>query len=301
MKFSIVEQTRLGARMVNQDRVAHWRTDESLLMVVADGLGGHPRGEVAAEIAVRVLGTTFEQEAQPKLEEPELFLLRALWRAHAAILRETQTLDLMDTPRTVLVACVVQDGHAYWTHIGDCRLYLYRQGRLAQRTRDHTLVQQLVDEGQLGEEALSTHPDRNRLLQCLGGYQLPRLEPVGKARLAKDDVLVLCSDGFWAPLTPRQFVIALATRPLADAIGELVALAEARAGRECDNISVAAMAWGDDEIARDAGPALAPDELPTDVQDLSATDLESLRMSDEDIEKAIAEIRAALRKNLPPQ
>lgn len=285
-------------RPMNQDRLGHWRTARSLLMVVADGLGGHLRGELAAQISVEYFGTAFQRDARPALADPEQFLNRAMVGAHAAILREAYKQSLPDAPRTVIVACVVQDGHAYWTHIGDCRLYLVRQGRIVLRTHDHTVVQQLVDEGRIREEAISTHPERNRILQCLGGYQSPRPDPVEKARLARNDVLLLCSDGLWAPLTQRQMLHPLLTRPLTQALSDLAVLAEHRAGPQCDNVTVLGMSWGEDEIVPAAGPPTVPShDLPTDVQDFTATDPDFLRMSDEDIEKAIAEIKAALRKN----
>jgi PPM family protein phosphatase len=301
MKFAIAQETRIGARRMNQDRIAHWASAESLLMVVADGLGGHLHGEIAAEVAVDSLGAQFAREAQPMLADPQRFLAAAVVGAHAAIQHEAGKRKLREAPRTVVVACVVQDGYAYWTHIGDCRLYHLRQGHVLVRTRDHTRVQQLVDEGRMREEAVSSHPERNRLLQCLGGFDAPRLEPSAKTRLAKDDVLLLCSDGFWGPLTQRQLANALVNRPLGEAIRELVGLAETRAGRECDNVSVMALAWGEEEVASAIAPprAVPAHDVPTDVQDFTATDLEFLRMSDEDIEKAIAEIKAALRKYTP--
>ena len=109
----------------------------------------------------------------------------------------------------MIAACVVQDGHAYWTHVGDCRFYLVRKGRILLRSRDHTVVQRLVDEGRIREEAMATHPHRNRLLQCLGGIQQPQPDWQDGVRLARDDILLLCSDGFWGPLTPRQMLHAL--------------------------------------------------------------------------------------------
>ena len=298
MKYSIVQDSRLGARRINQDRVGQWATPQALLMVVADGLGGHLHGEVAAQVAVEHLGNAFKGEARPKLAHPAQFLSRAVDSIHARILREAEVRRLSEVPRTVLIACLVQDGHAYWAHIGDSRLYLFRKGRIHARTRDHTLVQQLVDQGRIREEAVSSHPDRNRLLQCLGGVQVPRHDAAVE-RLDKDDIVLLCSDGFWGPLTQRQMLNALLTRPLDAAISELVELAETRAGDECDNTSVVAMTWGEERVrVADDGPRTLPyDELPTDVQDFTATDMDFLRMSDEDVEKAIAEIKAALRKN----
>jgi serine/threonine protein phosphatase PrpC len=242
----IIQASRIGARELNEDRVAHWVAPASVLMAVADGLGGHMHGEIAAQLAVDVVGAAFRLEAKDKLDDPAVFLTRAFAAAHAAILDEARKRDLPDTPRTVIAACVVQDGQAFWSHIGDCRFYLLRSGRIVSRTRDHTVVQRLVDEGRIREEAMATHPHRNRLLQCLGGAQTPQAEPAAQARLAKDDILLLCSDGFWGPLPTRQMMHALLSRPLAEAIPELMALAETAAGAECDNISVVAMTWQED-------------------------------------------------------
>jgi PPM family protein phosphatase len=240
---TIVQASALGAREANEDRVGHWSTPGAELMAVADGLGGHLHGELAAQIAIDILGAAFQGEARPKLADPGEFLSRALAAAHAAILRESERRRFPENPRTVVVACLVQDGQAFWTHVGDCRFYLLRAGRILARSRDHTVVQRLVDEGRIREEAAATHPHRNRLLQCLGGYQAPRIEPVASARLAAEDILLLCSDGFWGPLTPRQMMHSLLSRPLTEAIPELVSLAETSAGPECDNISVVAMTW----------------------------------------------------------
>jgi PPM family protein phosphatase len=291
MKYALAQQTRIGGRALNEDRIGCWSTSAAVLMAVADGLGGHEHGEVAAELAVSMLGAAFKREALPRLADPAAFLERGLSAGHASILREAQNRNLAETPRTCLVACVVQDGHAHWTHIGDTRLYHIRSGRILRRTRDHSVVQQLIDEGRIREEAASTHPERNRLLQCLGGYRVPRPQAPESARLAKDDVLVLCSDGFWGPLTQRQLVHPLLARPLEAAIDELVALAEARGGPHCDNVSVVAMTWGESEVA-----SSEQSEPRTEVRDFTATDLDYMRMSDDDIAKAIAELKAALRR-----
>ncbi len=296
MKFALAQATRVGGRANNEDRVGFWSTPDAALMAVADGLGGHLHGELAAGMAVELFGAVFRREAQPRLADPAAFLARAMAAAHAAILREGQRLGLPETPRTVIVACVVQDGHAWWMHIGDCRLYLIREGRIVTRTRDHTVVQRLIDEGRIREEAVASHPERNRLLQCLGGYLAPSPEAAGRTRLARGDVLLLCSDGFWGPLTQRQMLHALLARSLEHAIPELAELAETRGGPLSDNVSVLAMTWGEDEL-EPSGPA----EEATVVQDFTATDLDFMRMSDEEIEKAIDEIRVALRRNAPPQ
>jgi serine/threonine protein phosphatase PrpC len=238
---NIVQASALGRRERNEDRVGHWVGAQSALLAVADGLGGHAHGELAAQMAIDMLGAAFA--GQPRLAAPPQFLVETFGAIHRAIIAEARRRALPDNPRTVLAACVVQDGHAFSAHVGDCRFYLMRQGRIVTRSRDHTVVQRLVDEGRIREEAASSHPYRNRLLQCLGGIETPPLEPAPPVRLAEGDLILLCSDGFWGPLSPRQMMHALLARPLAEAIPELVALAEQQAGFDCDNISVVAMTW----------------------------------------------------------
>ena len=305
MKFSIFQDSRVGARPYNQDRIGHWYTRDSLLLVLADGMGGHLMGEVAAQIAVDYLASAFQKDAQPRIPDPDLFLFRSVGRIHAAIDEYVKKLKLPDSPRTTLVACIVQDGNAWWTHVGDSRLYLIRRGNIVVRTRDHTRVQQLVDQGRIREESVSSHPERNMLLQCLGGGHTPRIEPAATARLAKDDILLLCSDGFWGPLTQRQLLGKLAEKSIIEALPELITLAETRAGLQCDNVSVVAIGWGEEAIAPPvaaAAPVTVPSyDLPTDIQDFTATDPDfaKMHMSDEDIERAIADIKTALKRYNP--
>ncbi|HMA89984.1 MAG TPA: protein phosphatase 2C domain-containing protein [Burkholderiales bacterium] len=301
MKYTIAQLSRPGARPYNQDRVGHWATSDALIMVVADGMGGHRHGDVAAQLALAQMIEAFKRDAKPSLANPDIFLFRSIGRVHAMLHQEARKLGLEETPRTVIVACVVQNGYAYWSHVGDSRLYLVRKGRVLSRTRDHTRVQLLLDHGLLREEALATHPDRNKVLQCLGGDRPPRLAPASSARLLEDDIVLLCSDGLWGPLTQRQLLHSLIARELEPAVAELVALAETRGGRECDNVSAVAMCWGENEIAPADEPHTLPfHELPTDVQDLAAIEPDFLEMTDEDIERAIADIRRALRKHTGP-
>jgi len=303
MKFSIFQDSRVGARPYNQDRIGHWYTRDSLLLVLADGMGGHLMGEVAAQIAVDYLANAFQKEAQTRIPDPDLFLYRSVGRIHSAIDEYARKLNLPDSPRTTLVACIVQDGAAWWTYVGDSRLYFIRRGNIVARTRDHTRVQQLVDQGRIREEAISSHPERNMLLQCLGGGHTPRIEPTATARLAKDDILLLCSDGFWGPLTQRQLLGKLSDQSIIDALPELMTLAETRAGPQCDNVSVVAIGWGEDAVAQApaaaASPVTVPSyDLPTDIQDFTATDPDftKVHMSDEEIERAIADIKSALKR-----
>jgi PPM family protein phosphatase len=238
VRFSLLQDSRKGARPYNQDRVGHRQAPEALLMALADGMGGYAGGERAAQLAVQSVVDEFAVEAKPRLADPEGFLSSAIGRAHGVI-----TSRLGDAPRTTLVACVIQAGCAYWSHVGDSRLYLIREGKIAARTRDHTAVQQLIDAGRIREEAVASHPARNQLLRCLGGPAAPQLERTASASLARNDVVLLCSDGLWGPLTPRLLLMGFIGKEPARALPELMALAEARAGAGADNLSALALQW----------------------------------------------------------
>jgi serine/threonine protein phosphatase PrpC len=248
MKFALAHDSRNGGRPYNQDRLATARTGESLLLAVADGMGGYVGAELAAQAAVAWVAGAFRAEASPRLTDPEAFLQRAMMRAHLAVVEEGVRAGLGESPRTTLVACVVQSGYAYWSFIGDSRFYLIREGRDAARTRDHSMVQQLVDAGRIREEAVAAHPERNKLLRCLGGQTLPRAEPPASARLQKGDVLLLCSDGLWGPLTPRRLLGEFIGRHPALALPGAMTLAERHAGADCDNISAIALQWQEEAV-----------------------------------------------------
>jgi len=304
MKYTLFQESRIGKRPYQQDRLAHWHTKDALFLAVADGMGGHAHGDVAAQIAVDCLGGAFRGAATPKVAEPGEFLFQAIGRAHAMILHQTQRMGLAQdaaaSPRTTIVACLVQDGYAHWSFVGDSRLYVIRDGRILTRTRDHTPVQMLIDAGRIREEAAATHPDRNKLLQCLGGPRPPRVEPTAHARLAEDDLVLLCSDGFWGPLTQRQLLMGVLGKEPRKALPELMTLAETRAGPRCDNLSVLAIQWLDKAVPAPAEPMTVPmEEQLTDVRDFSATEPDFMHMTDADIERQIAEIKKALKKHDP--
>lgn len=290
MKYAIAQLSHVGRRPSNQDRLGHWRTSEAVLLVVADGMGGHAHGEYAAEFALRYAAAAFRLAAGPRLAAPGRFLRAVALGAHAALLQEAEALGLADTPRTTFVACVVQEGRARWAHVGDSRLYLVREGGVLARTVDHTLVQQLVDEGRLMPEEARGHPQRNRLLQCLGGVRLPQLDEIGEARLEPNDVLLLCTDGLWEPLYEKQIVTGLDAPELAEGLARLARLAAERAGPDSDNISALALAWRQPSVAAAGGavPAAGADE-PV------APDPDILRGMFEDPDSELARMRQALR------
>jgi serine/threonine protein phosphatase PrpC len=301
MKFSIYQESRVGGRKENQDRVAYCYSRDTVVMIVADGMGGHLHGEVAAQIAVQFIAEAFQREATPKLADPVRFLLDSITNAHFAILDYAEVRRLLETPRTTCVACVVQDGVAYWAHVGDSRLYLLRDGRVENQTKDHSRVQMLVDLGRIREEAVGVHPERNKIFNCLGQMTPPKVELSRRALLKEGDTILLCTDGFWGPLGGREIGEQLADGNVVRAVPQLLNLAEARAGRDGDNLSVIALTWADELTgAGDWISTLAMDlnEKTTKLSDWGKSDAQSQsHLSDDEIERAIDEIRTAIHKH----
>src|SRR5574340_321005 len=166
MKFSIYQSSRQGGRKYNQGRVAYSYSKESLLMVVADGMGGHFHGEIAAQMTVQLVAEMFQKQAHPTLRDPLFFLDHAMHAVHDAISDYSAENELLESPRTTCVAAVIQRDMAYWAHVGDSRLYFFRQGRLVTRTQDHSRVQQMFDQGRITGAQMTTHPERNKIYNC---------------------------------------------------------------------------------------------------------------------------------------
>jgi serine/threonine protein phosphatase PrpC len=176
MQFTIFQESRKGSRSTNQDRIAYTYSRDTLLLVVADGMGGHAGGEIAAQIAVRMFVERFHREATPALRSPLAFLHETMVNAHAALGSYSTQFSMLETPRTTCVACIVQAGYAYWAHVGDSRLSIFRQGALLTQTKDHSKVQYLIDQGVIGATEAALHPDRNKVYSCLGGLVDPVID-----------------------------------------------------------------------------------------------------------------------------
>ncbi len=213
-------------------------------MVLADGMGGHNQGQVAAQLLVQTMTDLFRARATPTLPNLQAFLLDGIYAAHEAINNYALRHGLCDPPRTTCVAAVVQRGVACWAHVGDSRLYHFDCCRLLSRTRDHSTVQLLIDEGILHEEAIKQHPDRNRLYTSVGGFALPEIEIADPVTLGDGHVLLLCSDGVWSELNDQEIESYLRNHSLDQAIQQIMHHAESRGGRHCDNMTIIAMRYG---------------------------------------------------------
>ncbi len=302
MRFSVYQESHIGGRKVNQDRMGYSFTRDALLLLLADGMGGHIKGEVAATIAMQTIGTLFRQKATPYIKKPERFLEDSFLAAHNEILRYRVQHQLTETPRTTIVACLIQNGSAFWAHCGDSRLYWMRHGQILARTRDHSRIETLIAQGKVDPSERDTHPDRNKLFNCLGAPNQPIVEISRRATLQAGDVMLLCSDGLWSILPDHLLAQQLNDSTVVRAVPELVATAAGIAGKGSDNVTALAMMWEGNNSLEDAA-TITTNTLPvgmvtTTILAPSADEMRALDAFDDDeIEKAIEEIRSAIQNS----
>ncbi len=305
MRFTIYQESRQGGRANNEDRTGYCYSRDALMMVVADGMGGHHYGEIAAQIAVQSLADAFQREARPLLADPFRFLQKGMTNAHHAILDYASRHRLSDSPRTTCVACVVQDNIAYWAHAGDSRLFMMRNGRLVAQTRDHSRIRLLVEEGMITEAQAAFHPDRNKFYSCLGSPTPPEFEFSRKTPLDKGDVLLLCTDGLWGEVSGESMAATLHNSNILQVIPSLLNQAELTGGEHGDNLSVVAVRWEDAYVDAASSSVstqtMSQDEVTTKLDEFGRNPAYKSDLSEDEIEKAIDEIRAAIDKYSIPK
>jgi PPM family protein phosphatase len=298
MRFSIYQMSRLGGRDSNQDRMGYCYSREAALFVVADGMGGHPEGEVAAQITLQTMAARFQREMKPTVQNPQEFLRLSILMAHQQILRYAANKGMHDSPRTTIIMCLVQEGVGYWAHVGDSRLYLVRKGQLLARTRDHSHIE-VARANNAPDAALNTI-NRNVLYSCLGSPSSPEIMFGGPTVLEQGDSVLLCSDGLWSPLEDSDILKSLAAKAVVDAVPELVELALKTAGERSDNVTGLAFEWeGVEEFVESESlstMSLGEDMYASTISAMGSDELPD-ELDDDAIERSIAEIRRAIEKS----
>ena len=302
MKFSVFQVSRRGGRNKNEDRMGCCYTRESGLFVLADGMGGHPEGEMAAQLALQTVSAYFQKAARPTVDVVPEFLSSALLAAHHQILRYASEKGMLDSPRTTLVAAVVERGTIHWVHCGDSRLYLVRDGELVTRTRDHSFSEQQSQMPQLARKAEAIN--RNILFTCLGSPQRPIYDVSGAVTLQQGDKVLLCSDGLWGSLSDAEIVNSLVAHPVSQAVPELAERALRKAGSSSDNVTVLAMEWETPDVfesTKGISTHTISDgvfESTIEAGGIDANLDEAMAdMDDAAIERSIAEINDAIRRS----
>lgn len=300
MRFSVYQVSRKGGRDKNEDRMGYRYTRDAGLFALADGMGGHPEGEVASQLALQTLAALFQRDAKPILAEPLKFLHEAIIAGHHQLLRYATEKALIDTPRTTVVACLMQGNAAYWAHCGDSRLYFVRGDKLIARTRDHSyseLQETLSQVVPVGERF-----NRNVLFTCLGSPGKPVVDTAGPLLLQPHDRVLLCSDGLWGSVSDAVITEHLTARAISDAVPELVELALRTGGAKSDNVTVLTAEW---EAAEDgegtaevSTQALGDEVFASTIQaSLLGENANTEELDEAEIERSIREINEAIKRS----
>ncbi|MDO9393364.1 MAG: protein phosphatase 2C domain-containing protein, partial [Methylotenera sp.] len=268
-------------------------------------MGGHRHGEIAAQLAVTTMTDAFQRLAVPTLSSPAKFLIEHIQQVHDMIDQLTQEREMLESPRTTIVAAVVQRGVLYCAHVGDSRLYHFRDGHLLYRTEDHSIVQSLYSKGIINKDDMSTHPYRHKVYSCLGGDIPPKIDLSDRQELAEGDTILLCTDGVWGAVADGQIKHILNRPSITDGITALLNKAESASQEQGDNMSAIGLQWGDKQSSNLAvstismamgttttimNPITNPNQQN---QPDGATDID---LTDDEIESTIEAIQQALLK-----
>ena len=250
MKYETAWKSLLGNRKINQDRCLVLEAPDAVLLALADGMGGHPRGEQAAQILMDICRKAFLISRKP-IANPRVFLSGLLDMAHHQILAFGRQQTPAIEPRTTGVLCLIQEGQAQWAHLGDSRLYVMRDNHIVIRTDDHSYVEHLRQQGLISVGQTRNHHMRNFVTRCLGGQNnQPVAELSDPFLLRARDIVLLCSDGLWGPLNERILVDALhdKSRSLSVLLERLAGQAEHSSQPDSDNVTGIVLRWLDDSL-----------------------------------------------------
>jgi len=192
IKYAMLTQP--GNRDVNEDSAIIIERGGNWCFVVADGLGGHGKGEIASQTVV----ATFERELSPDEQSAAGFLGRAFAAAQDSVTDKQKAMGARFEMKTTAVALAIINGKCAWGHVGDSRLYMFNKNKIQTRTLDHSVPQMLALSGEIREKKIRGHPDRNMLLRAIGvQWDSPMYEVSDEADASGCQAFLLCSDGFW--------------------------------------------------------------------------------------------------------
>lgn len=287
MEYSAAQQSNQGGRDYNEDRTAIFERHDALLLIVADGLGGHEGGEIASQAFVDALGASFAKASVQQLEDAEKFLSLSINYAHHMIHRRALIQGYEpQSPKTTCVACLIYKGVAQWAHSGDSRLYLIRNGIIHQKTDDHVSNRNLPGVN-------------NPISRCVGGIESPRPTISGQHQVDTGDIILLSTDGAWANLKTTDIKDYIDSAHPTMGLDSLLQTLENRNKAPSDNLSVVILFWGIAQLDRPSGyhsrnPVCVVDTVdegsPTEATPITNFNMQKLDASIREIEDFIIEL-----------
>jgi len=240
-KYSYATDTG-RVRSHNEDAVQIFEQGEMLIMVVADGMGGHASGDVASQMAIQFIQDECEAGfVINDKDEANAWMTHVLEQVNAAILEYAQRIHAKQMGTTLVIAVVTKEFIAI-ANIGDSRAYLYAFDQLRQITKDHTFVRELMDKGQISERAAKIHPRKNVINKALGANEKLEFDFLTLENYKADSIL-LCSDGLTGLVEDQELTKVLASKlDIDDKVQLLIKKANDEGGR--DNISIALLEFG---------------------------------------------------------
>lgn len=234
--FEIALLSDVGTnRESNEDSCGHLvESADTVVFLVADGIGGYEGGEVASALAVEVTLNAYRES--PTIWGPGKRLYRAVQRANIEIHDRALTVPELRRMGTTLTAVVVSNGLLQVAHVGDCRLYLIRRGRISQLTKDHTAVQERVRMGLMTAARARNHPERSALTRSLGHELIVSVDRITLG-LEQEDRLLICSDGLHGVLEDAELERAIRGQAAVEACRHLINMANERG--TADNLTAA--------------------------------------------------------------
>jgi len=256
-EIQFASRSEIGARSENEDYLQHGTLEAGCYAVLSDGAGGHSDGAIASDLVVRMVAHELSIEFA-RQGAPVDTLRRVVHVANDALNRRQQGLHGVQRMHATLVVLWIDTARqqAVWSHVGDSRLYLLRKGRIAQVTRDDSVVQTMLDAGLIDEAQARHHARRNQLIAAMGAE-----EPIEPHLSEADfdvhdgDAFLLCSDGWYDPLEAADIEDTLAgARSALDWLDRMRAIVQQRERKNQDNYSAIAVWIGNPAEITRIGP-----------------------------------------------
>lgn len=237
-------------REANEDNYGTATTGDaernSQLLIVADGMGGEEAGEIASALTVKSLTEAFMKNQQWNASQISAWLLRTVRETNDVVLQDAR--QRRNQMGATLVVALIHRNKAYLSNVGDSRIYRWNserdRGQMTRQTRDHSLVQRLVDMGQITDEQRYSHPDRNMVLRSIGDARMGYADIIKPIEVRSGDWLLLCSDGLWEMVRDNRIRDLLAKSTSAqDACDKLIVEANMHGGE--DNITAVVVRFSD--------------------------------------------------------